>query len=160
VTQPEARIWVERSDTYHGIAPKLMAALGESPCSEIELKAWLSTFDVVHELYQAIHVSVFVRRWRRGSRKGARRQEVLQATEQCSFLLTSGHNGQTTFWPIASEVFKEPAVMQTIASGSAGGFQKDIVDDTFVGLERAFVRTAVAVDGRECEFRELHLMPD
>jgi len=47
-------------------------------------------------------------------------QEVLQPTEQRFLLVTSGHDRQAALWPTGSEVFKEPAVMQTIAGKFSG----------------------------------------
>jgi hypothetical protein len=63
-------------------------------------------------------------------------------------------------WPIGSEVFKEPAVMQTIAIGHFGPLQPNIVSQTVVGFETGSIRTAVAVYVRESELSNLHITPD
>jgi hypothetical protein len=120
------------------------------PYDEVRRKAWLSAFDVVHELFQANQAILFGRRGKPGS------QEVLQPIEQSFLLPTSGHDRQATLWPIVSEVFEEPAVMQTIGIGHFGALQKNTVSQTVVGFEIGSVRAAVAVDARKNEFSNHH----
>jgi hypothetical protein len=82
--------------------------LAKSPSGKIERKARLAASDVVDEFLQSI--SAWRSRYGRGLHSHGR-HKVAQQPKQYSFLFTSCHHRQTTFWSLLAEVLEEPTVV-------------------------------------------------